>query len=236
MMKHLALIAGLGAAALVAPNALASVASDVPPTTVWDMHTIVGGTPGSTGFNGSDGVDLADINHDGDRDVVSGYEQGHRVTVSLHPKVPTQPWQKVTLPGSGNQLLGPEDAVFADVDDDGALDVIVACEAGTKVTVYFAPIDDGGADYDAVLMNPANWTKVRSGGVRGPELPHDAGPAGGPGWCRRQGHPCRWQGRVVDRCRPRLLHLGHPAKRWIVDLPSDHDRRLDPTDAGDRHE
>jgi hypothetical protein len=162
-MRYLALIAGLGAAVLAAPSAVASVASvasGVPPTTVWEMHEIVPGTPGSTGFNGSDGVDFGDVNHDGDRDVVSGYEQGRRVTVSLHPGDPTQPWRKVTLPGSGNPLLGPEDAVFADVDDDGALDVIVACEAGRKVTVYFAPVDEGGGDYDTVLMNAANWTKV----------------------------------------------------------------------------
>jgi VCBS repeat protein len=165
MRGRLALLAGIGATALVAPNALAAVMSDVPPTTVWERHDIVQGSPGSTGFNGSDGVDLADLDGDGGNDVVSAYEQGHRVTVSLHPGDPAQSWGTVTLPGSGtgaSALNGPEDAVFGDVDDDGALDVIVACEGGQKVTVYFAPVNNGGTpeEYADVLLEPGNWTKV----------------------------------------------------------------------------
>jgi hypothetical protein len=158
MMRSFALAVGLSAAALAAPSALAAVTSDVPPDTVWTMHTIVEGAPGSGQYAGSDGVDLVDINDDDLPDVVSGYEQGHRVSVSLNPggTAVTDPWPTVKLPAKG-RILGPEDAVFADVDDDGAADVIVGAEAGRRVTILFAPTNPAN---DRELLDAANWMPV----------------------------------------------------------------------------
>jgi hypothetical protein len=144
------------AMAAMAVASLFAVTTEVPPATPWTMHTIVQGATGSGQFNGSDGVDLADINHDGRLDVVSGYEQGHRVSVSLYPgpAAVRNPWRTVKLPGRG-RILGPEDAVFADVDEDGAKDVIVGAEADRRVTILFAPAGD-----DENLMDPAQWPRV----------------------------------------------------------------------------
>lgn len=159
-MRSRSVAVGLSAAVLAAPVSLAAATSGVPPSTPWTMHTIVEGTAGSGQFAGSDGVDLADINRDSRPDVVSGHEQGHRVSVSLHPggAAVRDPWRKtVKLPGTG-RILGPEDAVFADVDEDGAKDVIVGAEADRRVTILFAPTDPGVDDRN--LLDAAKWQRV----------------------------------------------------------------------------
>lgn len=110
------------------------------------MHTI------HAGYNGADGVDLADVDGDGRMDVTCGFEQGGIVSVSLQPPLAQRraPWPTVHV---GKNLYGVEDAVFADVDGDGHLDVISACEC-RKVTIHFAP-----SDPKDVLVESA-WTSV----------------------------------------------------------------------------
>jgi hypothetical protein len=77
------------------------------------------------------------------------------VTVSLHPGAAATPetlrlpWATVAV---GTRLGGVEDAVVADVDEDGHADVVSACEC-RKIAVHFAP-DDGW------LLDPAAWTTV----------------------------------------------------------------------------
>ncbi len=126
-------------------------------TAPWRMHTIQEGAVGSGSFDGSDGVDLRDITGDGFPEVTSAYEQGHRVSVSLHPgegSDPRRPWETLDLPVA-DRLVGAEDAVFGDVDGDGGDDVIVAAE-GTdpKVSILFGP--PGTSDSPA----ESDWTKV----------------------------------------------------------------------------
>jgi len=107
----------------------------------WERHTIVAGS--MTNLNGSDGVNLADINNDGRLDATSAYEQTHKVSVSLHPgyaQADDGEWPiKVILPDGTKRILGGEDAVFADVDGDQRKDVIVGAESGKNVTVMFQP-------------------------------------------------------------------------------------------------
>jgi FG-GAP-like repeat len=121
-------IAGYG------PWASATSAQAIDPNVPWVRHTIVAG---SDTLRGSDGVHLADINDDGQLDVVSGHEKSHNVSVSLHPGFDQaeSPWSTIVLPSS----RGPEDAVFADVDGDKYKDVIVGSEGQNMVTVLFAP-------------------------------------------------------------------------------------------------
>lgn len=98
----------------------------------WRRHTI------DDSSRGADGVRLADVNGDGLMDIATGWEEGGIVRVYLHPGHAKSKgkWPAVTVGKVGS----PEDAVFADVDGDGAVDVVSCCEGRTRaVFVHWAP-------------------------------------------------------------------------------------------------
>ncbi len=102
----------------------------------WPRHVI------DASSRGADGVRLADINRDGNPDIVTGWEEGGLVRVYIHPGTTDgavrRPWPAVTV----GKVRSPEDAVFADVDGDGAVDVISSCEGRTNcMFVHWAPQD-----------------------------------------------------------------------------------------------
>lgn len=126
---------------LTAPAAGAVGGAEEP----WVLHTI------TSGPRGADGVNLADVDGDGDLDVTTAWEQAGLVTVSLQPDDdPREPWQTVTV---GTRLFGVEDAIFADVDADGHLDVVSACEC-RRLVVHFGPDDPD------LVAQPQAWTSV----------------------------------------------------------------------------
>lgn len=90
----------------------------------WKRHTI-----DATG-RGADGVKLADANGDGRLDVVSGWEEAGEVRVYFNPGPgkSRDPWPTVTV----GKAASPEDAIFADLDNDGFTDVISFCEGKTR--------------------------------------------------------------------------------------------------------
>lgn len=98
----------------------------------WVRHII------DASSRGADGVRFHDVNGDGLVDIATPWEEGGNVRVYLHPgpgRV-TLPWPAVTV----GQVQSPEDAVFADVDGDGSVDVVSACEGNTRtVFVHWAP-------------------------------------------------------------------------------------------------
>ncbi|NEO57000.1 MAG: VCBS repeat-containing protein [Okeania sp. SIO3B5] len=101
-------------------------------TVPWKMHVI------DNTSRGADGVRLGDINHDGLMDIVTPWEEGCEVKVYRNPgyKLAKNPWLAVTVGKVGS----PEDAVFADIDDDGVFDVISASEGDVKsLQVSWAP-------------------------------------------------------------------------------------------------
>jgi len=87
---------------------------------------------------GADGVKLADVNRDGLMDVTTGWEQGGLTRIYLNPgpqKVKNK-WPHVTT----GRTPSVEDAVFVDLDEDGAVDVVSCCEGSTQsVFVQWAP-------------------------------------------------------------------------------------------------
>lgn len=101
----------------------------------WKRHTI------DATLTGADGVRLLDINKDGLPDVATGWEEGRTVRTYYHPpqhRVRNVPaWRHETVA----QVCAPEDAVFADVDQDGNIDVVSACEEKqpTGVFVHYGP-------------------------------------------------------------------------------------------------
>jgi hypothetical protein len=79
---------------------------------------------------GADGTRWVDVNGDGLLDIVTGWEESGEIRLRLHPghaKV-REPWPGVVVGKVGS----PEDAVFVDLDGDGAIDVLSSCEGGTN--------------------------------------------------------------------------------------------------------
>lgn len=116
----------------------------------WPRHTIDPADP-ETGKRGADGVRLGDANGDGLLDVTTGWEQGGAVRVCLNPgpAMAKNEWPAFTV----GSVKGVEDAVFADLNGDGALDVISCAEGKVNsVFVHWAPAEK--TDY----ANPDKWT------------------------------------------------------------------------------
>lgn len=98
----------------------------------WPRHTI------DASSRGADGVRLADINGDGHLDIATGWEEGGVVRVYTNPGPATvkEPWSFATV----GKAPSVEDAVFADVDADGHMDVVSCCEGKTKtIFVHWGP-------------------------------------------------------------------------------------------------
>jgi len=100
----------------------------------WVRHTI------DDQSRGADGVRLADVDGDGDLDIATGWEEGGVVRVYQNPGpdavASVDTWRAVTV----GKVKSAEDAVFADLDGDGALDVVSSCEGRTRTLfMHWAP-------------------------------------------------------------------------------------------------
>jgi hypothetical protein len=122
----------------------------------WTRHTI------DRSSRGADGVRLADVNGDGLPDVATGWEEGGVIRAYINPgaKQATEPWPAVTV----GKVRSAEDAVFADLDGDGATDVVSSCEGGTRsLFVHWAPKDkEWYLDADAWRTEAFPATKGRA--------------------------------------------------------------------------
>jgi hypothetical protein len=119
----------------------------------WRRHTI------DDSSQGPDGVRLGDFNGDGLADITAPWEQGGKVFIYVNPGTARvrERWPKILVGEVGD----PEDAVFVDLDGDGVLDVVSACEGTTRtVFVHWGPsdrkrIEEGAAWTTAPLGNSA---------------------------------------------------------------------------------
>ncbi len=111
----------------------------------WTRHVI------DASHSGADGVRLADINGDSLMDIATGWEEGGFSKVYIHPgyeKV-KQAWPSVVA-GSTPSV---EDAVFADLDNDGFPDVISSTEGDSKkIFINWSPSDVSS------VLDPGSWT------------------------------------------------------------------------------
>jgi len=98
----------------------------------WKCH-IIDGTS-----RGADGVKLADVNCDGFMDITTGWEEGGLTRAYLNPgpAKARDTWPSVMT----GRTPSVEDAVFVDLDQDGAVDVVSCCEGSSQsVFVQWAP-------------------------------------------------------------------------------------------------
>ena len=110
--------------------------------TAWPRHTV------DASSSGADGVKLADINGDGLKDVVTGWEEGGLTKLYLHPghDAVKNEWPAVVV-GSTPDV---EDAVFADMNNDGKPEV-VSCSEGKTRKIYVHSHREGD------WLKPDNW-------------------------------------------------------------------------------
>jgi len=124
----------IGAAAVVLICSMAESLAQSPNGQPWTRHTI------DSSSRGADGIRIADVNHDGLPDLTTGWEEGGRIRVYQNPgaELAASPWPSVTV----GEVRSPEDAVFVDLDGDGATDVVSSCEGRTRTMyVHWGPTD-----------------------------------------------------------------------------------------------
>jgi hypothetical protein len=108
----------------------------------WKIHVV------DNSQSGADGVKLGEINSDGRLDIVTGWEEGGFTKLYLHPgnNYVKEKWPAVSIGATPDV----EDAVFADINNDGKLDVVSCSEGDTKKIFFHRNL---GED----VLNPENW-------------------------------------------------------------------------------
>lgn len=110
------------------------------PGTPWKRHTI------DNTSRGADGVKLGDFNRDGLPDIVTGWEEGGvvRIYANPGPAKAREPWPQTTV----GEVKDVEEAIFADLDGDGRLEVVSGAEGKTR-TLYWHRETEGKWRADA---------------------------------------------------------------------------------------
>jgi hypothetical protein len=118
-----------------------------------DDEALAGGVP----LRGADGLQIADLDRDGLQDIVSVHEDSGHIRLAFG--VSHGRWESVTLI-EGGMARGAEDVAIADINGDGWLDLLVACEDGN--ILYFQNPGENA-------RVPSNWAYVT------PKITHDRG-------------------------------------------------------------
>jgi len=145
-----------GSAAIWLACGLAAGSASAEPES-WSRHVI------DNTARGADGVRLADVNGDGLLDIATGWEEGGLVRVYIHPgpDKAAEAWPSVTV----GKVKSPEDAVLADLDGDGRMDVVSCCEGNQRtVFVHWAPREPDR------YLEPDAWTTEAIAATAGQQM------------------------------------------------------------------
>ncbi|MCB1077695.1 MAG: VCBS repeat-containing protein [Verrucomicrobiae bacterium] len=198
----------------------------------WKRHTI-DASDKSVGKLGADGVRLADANGDGLLDVVTGWENGDAIRVCFHPGLEKvkEPWPSVTV----GRVAGAEDAVFADLDGNGILDVVTCTEGKTRTVFFHWAPDDRESYADATAWKTEVVPALAGKGMWMFCLPFDANGDGRMDLIlgsKDKGATVGWLERPAENPRDVSAWRYHPlySAGWIMSIRSvdlDRDGRED---------
>lgn len=118
---------------------------EMAPGPVWNRHAV------DDSSRGADGVKTGDVNGDGLPDLITGWEEGGVVRLYLHPghEATKKPWPRVTV----GKVMDAEDAILADLDNDGRLEGVSVTEGKTR-SVFWHRFTGGKGD----VLDEKNWT------------------------------------------------------------------------------
>jgi hypothetical protein len=154
--------------------------------TPWKRHTI------DNTSQGADGVKLGDWNRDGLPDITTGWEEGGLVRVYTNPGglKARDPWPQITV----GDVADVEEAIFADLDGDGRLEVISGTEGKTRTIFWHRPIGrKWRTDAFPATKNTQMWMQAAAvdlDGMHGTDLLlASKGPGATVGWLQAPEQP-----------------------------------------------
>lgn len=136
------------------------------PGSAWARHTI------DNTSQGADGVKLGDFNGDGLPDIVTGWEEGGVVRVYANPGAAKvrDAWPQTTV----GKVKNVEEAIFADLDGDGRVEVVSGTEGKTRTLFWHRQIDgQWRTDAFPAATNTQMWMQAAAldlDGQHGPDL------------------------------------------------------------------
>ena len=115
----------------------------------WSLHVI------DNTSAGADGIKLRDANGDGREDIITGWEEGGVVRLYTQPAIKDihKPWPMEFI-GAAKDV---EDAVMADLDDDGQVEVIACSEGKTREVRLFRRQESGWQAQVLPALNKRQW-------------------------------------------------------------------------------